>query len=81
MSAYSASPDRAEEKKPSMELREEGNAAMEQTSDASGYVPGSEAEKKLLRKIDMRIIVCLSRNGVWTYADSYPSRVFGVSIM
>lgn len=57
MSVKSSSPDRADEKIPSMEFREEGNAPMARLQGAGEYVPGSEAERKLLRKIDMRIIV------------------------
>lgn len=46
---------------------------------AAAYVPGSEAEKKLLRKLDMRIVV----SGAWQRGGGSPltlsSRVSGLS--
>lgn len=59
-----------DERKLSHEYVEDGNVDLNQVALAASYVPGSEAERKLVRKLDWHIIPT-----VWVlYTLSYLDR-------
>jgi hypothetical protein len=81
MSTASSSPDREDKKKSTVKIYDDiYTPPTQDVAVMEEYVPGSEAEKKLLRKIDMRIMVSSPTFRLLGSADDTCSHACGVGI-